>query len=95
MLLAKKWETLSTYHDKLGITLDYTKPETVACQLTTMNKYLEFYNKSKNGNLTKVLEKSFREDFYMGDQAFGCLSIGLDFDFQNDENVKQIKILKD
>ena len=56
-----------------------------------MNKYLEYYNASKNGNLTKVLEDSFREDFYQGDQAFGCSSIGLDFDFTNNENVRKIE----
>ena len=60
-----------------------------------MNKYLEFYNTSKNENLTQVLEDSFWEDFYQGDQAFGCSSIGLDFDFTNNENVRKIKSLKE
>ena len=60
-----------------------------------MDKYLESYNTSKNGNLTQVLENSFQEDLYQGDQAFGCASIGLDFDFTNNENVKQIKSLKE
>ena len=60
-----------------------------------MEEYIESYTESKDGNLTRALEESFREEYYQGDQAFGCLSIGLDFDFANHEAVRTITTLKE
>ena len=66
--LQTKWSSQSTYHEALGITVDYSKPETFSCKLSEMNDYLENYNKSKRiGNMTKVLDSAFNEDFYDGD----------------------------
>lgn len=59
--------------------------------ITYIRDYIEV---RVSGFLTQALKDSFLEDKYEGDLAFSCFSIGLDFDFTNNENVKNIRSLK-
>lgn len=68
----------------MSIDLDYSKPETVSCQLESVMDYLSNYNETiRSGDLRDSLSSRFDRKNYNNDLAFGCLSLGLDFDFQN------------
>lgn len=76
----------------LGIQLDYSKTETIKCQLESVFDYLQNFNDSLvTATLETLLFENFNKENYDNDLAFDCFSVGLDFDFAGNENVKGIE----
>ena len=73
----------------MKIKLDYTKTQTISCQLESVFAYLFNYNDSFTDKDPKeVLWQNISPQNYNNDLAFGCFSVGLDFDFKNNYNVR-------
>ena len=77
--------------EMLGIQLDFSKAETVQCEVDQVFNYLKNFNDTLvAGTLNVLLTQYFNKENYANDLAFGCFSVGLDFDFAGNENVKGI-----
>ena len=62
-----------------------------------MADYLK--NFKKNTKSSKVLEMNLNKSFdivnFDNDLSFGCYSVGLDFDYTTNQNIKDLQNLKD
>ena len=64
------------------------------CSLNNIMQYLTNYNETlKKGDLESIVRSQYHNGNFDNDMAFECLSLGLNFNFETNALVREIKEL--